>query len=101
MSIRIMNLKHHRPVEPYDKVIDRSTPIGNPFTMRNKKQRNMVCNSYAMWFTDAIDCKSKLVMSYLDELAKAYKRYGQLRLFCWCAPERCHGETIRKYILKK
>jgi hypothetical protein len=28
----------------------------------------------------------------------AYRQYGKLRLFCWCAPEQCHGETIKAWL---
>ena len=27
--------------------------------------------------------------------------FGKVRLFCWCAPKRCHGETIKKWLIEK
>jgi DNA ligase (NAD+) len=31
-------------------------------------------------------------------MQEAYQRYGKINLFCHCAPLRCHGETIAKYL---
>ena len=42
--------------------------------------------------------KKPKVKDYLDSLIATYKIYGKLRLFCWCAPKRCHGETIKRYL---
>lgn len=94
--IEIMNLKYVSQEYPFDFRIDRKTVLGNPFILRNEEDRDKVCDRYEKWFYNNKDIK------FQDQLAKlieVYKEYGKLRLFCWCAPKRCHGETIRSYVL--
>ena len=100
--ITIHNLRNEKPRFEYDFKVDRSSLLGNPYYMVSESQRNKVCDEYETWFqiglsqgwttSKQIDC--------LKILAEAYKNYGKLRLFCWCAPKRCHCETIRDYLLK-
>ena len=79
--------------------IDRQSPVGNPFYMRDESERDMVCNQYQAYFDNIIAHKDK----YLDFMQ--YLRYiyctavqTKVALACWCAPKRCHGETIKKFI---
>ena len=65
--------------------VDRGTNWGNPFIMRNNtiNERNRVCNlfeQYAVW-------RLSIELDWLDML------YGK-NLACWCAPKRCHAETL-------
>lgn len=108
--IEIMNLRNTKPSEPYDVKVDRTSPLGNLFTMRkwsslyNSKdeERNKVCDEYEKYFEEKIYKGDHSI--YYEEilrLKKLYDKYGKLRLFCWCAPKRCHSETIRDYILER
>lgn len=100
MSITIMNLRNNKPSHPFDYYIDRRSPVGNPFPMGNETQRDRVCDQYAEYFARQVrDITNTAFKAQLLHMQKAYKAYGELRLFCWCAPKRCHGETIRKWIL--
>ena len=94
--IEICNLKNTKPEHPWDFGIHRRTPIGNPYFMENPSKRNQVCDQYDDWFHHAKHNKG--FHDYLATLVSAYKEHGKLRLFCWCAPKRCHGETIKQYI---
>jgi hypothetical protein len=96
--IVIVNLRNIKPSQPWDIVIDRSSPLGNPFYMANESQRDTVCDKYQVYF-DA-NCNGKLKQE-LDRIYEIYKKYGQLRLFCWCFPKRCHGLSIKNYLLNK
>ena len=40
----------------------------------------------------------KQEMSRLIEIVEKEKK---LVIACWCAPQRCHGDIIKKYILEK
>ena len=99
MSIEIMNLRTIKPTQPYDVKVDRSSPLGNKFYMANEVQRDVVCDQYQQWF-DTTVVKEHQCAAY-TELVRLYRlhlQYGKLRLFCWCAPKRCHGETIKHSI---
>ena len=75
--------------KPGDVRIDRGSKWGNPFHIGKDGNRDQVCDKYQQYFEQ----------SNLDirELIDAK------RLFCWCAPLRCHGDYLKKRIeeLKK
>ena len=78
----------------------RSTPLGNPFTMVSTSiaERNRVCDAYDKWLWDSIRRQDENIVKELDRLNKIHKDTGELTLLCWCAPLRCHCETIRSYL---
>lgn len=90
-----MNLRKVKPSKPYDICVDRRSPLGNPFYMENESKRNKVCDLYEDWF---IKNNSHAVLQELTMLLHTYNNYKQLRLFCWCAPKRCHAETIKQWL---
>jgi len=96
MTIQIMNVKRTKPSKPYDFYVDRRTPLGNPFYMRNENDRDEVCEKYENWFLRV--AKDQAFYIYLEEIILAYKEHEKVRLFCNCSPKRCHAETIKQYI---
>lgn len=102
--IEIMNLRMDKPQHPWDvKVCRGVSPLGNPFHMKDEQDRDRVCNEYESWFQDSLEAEDEAGDAFREELNRLitmYYKQRQLRLFCWCAPKRCHAETIRKYILK-
>jgi len=101
-EIKIINLKKEKPVFEYDIRVDRTSgsPLGNPFYMKDEIERDVVCDKYIMWFDGLVLKKcNRLLVDELQRILKIYKQYGKLRLFCWCAPKRCHAETIRDWFI--
>ena len=103
--IEIMNLRNTKPTEIYDVRIDRSSVLGNPYGMHGESSRNEVCDMYADLFyritvKPGILNKKRIhdFKSELERISVLYKEHGKLRLFCWCAPKRCHGETIKAWL---
>jgi hypothetical protein len=66
--------------------------------MKSEKDRDSVCDLYEEYFHTVL-VKFDYFDKALFNLKDIFKKYGKLELFCWCAPKRCHGETIKKYIL--
>lgn len=96
--IRIMNMRSVRPSLPYDFIVDRTSPLGNPFRMSNEFKRDLVCDKYEEWMATQLLEKNPTVLSELTRIDKALKKYGKVRLFCWCTPKRCHAETIKRML---
>ena len=101
-QIHICNLNTEKPQYPYDvKVCRGVSPLGNPEYMADESQRDTVCDSYPEWLQDQLNITcNQAVINELLRLIKIYEDYGVLRLFCFCAPKRCHSETIKTYILE-
>lgn len=63
---------------------DRRSDWGNPFLMGPDGDRNAVCRAYAEFY---LPHKPSL-------LARLHELKGKA-LGCWCAPDRCHCDTLR------
>ena len=101
MAIEILNLKNEQPSKPYDFYVDRRSPVGNPFHLKTESYRDKVCDDYADYFEKMIKSESHEFCAYLQQMFKCLELYGQVRLFCWCVPKRCHAETIKSYLETK
>lgn len=100
MAIVIKNLRNCKPTEAWDFRVDRGTVVGNPFYMKDESKRDEVCDKYEEYF-EKQRVENVDFLAYLTKLVLTYAAYGKLNLFCWCAPKRCHAETIKKYVERK
>jgi hypothetical protein len=84
--------KHHKNI-PADAIyIGRGSIWGNPFVIGRDGDRNQVCDKYEAYLTKHIR-NGTFTAEELDEL------HGK-DLVCFCAPARCHGDTLEKYAAK-
>lgn len=106
--IRIVNLRNYKLSK--DEVlikVDRSTAVGNPYPMIHEGQRDEVCDDYKKYFyiiintyrnTDTkIDTKDLNFLKYIGYIVNTAKKHD-VALGCWCAPRRCHAETIKEFV---
>ena len=96
IRILIKNLRYEKPKYPYQVRIDRASKVGNPFWMSSEIHRDKVCEQYENWARN-----NPMIKDEVRKMVMLYKQYGQLELFCWCAPKRCHGETLRSMIFEE
>lgn len=99
--IEILNLDHSEPTEPYDFYCDKRSPVGNPYPMYTEANRNTVCYMYKGHFERMMKNGPSLFTDRIDLMISRFKEHRKLRLFCHCAPLRCHCETIREYIIER
>lgn len=103
-KIIIENLSCTFMICPWDFRVDRKSVLGNLSHMRNRteEERIRVCKEYADYFKEMLHGRPETEFwQMLITLQEALKKYGKLRLFCWCAPKQCHVETIRDFLLGK
>jgi hypothetical protein len=76
--------------------VDRTSPVGNPFYMKNEFMRDEVCNKYEKHFEKSMQNDIRFIrfIRNIVQLAKTH----DIALGCWCYPKRCHAETIKKFI---
>ena len=103
VNIRIVNLRNYIPV-PGEVLIkvDRSSVLGNPFIMYCEVHRDDVCDWYKYYFNKKINTTfnsandtafDRALTRICDTLL-----VSDVALGCWCAPKRCHAETIVDYV---
>lgn len=81
--------------------VDRASPLGNPFPMLSESDRDSVCDRYAVWFEQQLAAGNPSVTAAFKNLMALHRRGEPLALECWCAPKRCHADTLREAILRK
>lgn len=73
--------------------------MGNPYVMRKYtlEERNRVCDAYAALLESAaIDSHERRT---IHRMATRLAEGKTIALYCYCAPERCHCETIKAFAL--
>lgn len=78
--------------------IARPSALGNPYPIGPDASRDIVCDHYEDWFHERVELNDPLVMHELKRLHRVGKDKGVLKLGCYCAPRRCHGDTIKHFL---
>jgi hypothetical protein len=107
MSIRVVNLSNHDAAAFPNEVLFRiGGPwiLGNPFVgkdgITDESKRDELCDKYDAWFNQQIEKGNWKMMAALHEIIRT-ARVKDIALGCYCAPRRCHAETIKRYIENK
>lgn len=77
--------------------VGRPSPLGNPFYMADESHRDEVCDKYQVWFDRKVEAKDPAVMRELRRIFRL-GREGDVKLVCFCAPRRCHADTIARFL---
>lgn len=95
--IEIKNLRNEKCIRAYQFRVDRASVLGNKFIMHNESEREQVIMQYKIWLWQNRERAD--IKKFMHSMIQAWKEYGKLELFCWCAPKPCHAEVIRDYLL--
>lgn len=80
--------KHKHGIPPDAVYIGRGSRWGNPFVRGQDGDRDSVCEQYAQYLRNQI----RIGQITLNELSELHGK----DLVCFCAPLRCHGDTLSK-----
>ena len=75
--------KYHNTAGPGAVYIGRGSPFGNPFVIGKHGDRDEVCDKY-----EAMLCSDPQLITRVKAELKGKD------LICFCAPKRCHGDTL-------
>lgn len=92
----------------------RGSALGNPFYLQSESQRDAVCEKYIDWFYENADTSNFLdIYAGRDNGIPHTRQTAQLlelfnlaikediNLGCFCAPKRCHCDTIKDFLDSK
>ena len=91
--IRIVNKKNYKGPGIY---IGRPSPLGNPFAIGRDGDREEVIRKYRDFLNIAIRNDDRIKTEF--ERIEALSKRGDVILICWCAPSKCHGDTIKEIV---
>lgn len=78
--------------------VGRPSVLGNPFKLDPTKSREdqyQILEHYRQWLWQHIQAKDD-VCKFLIGLRERVLRGESIKLVCWCAPEPCHADIIKK-----
>ena len=78
--------------------IDRQTVFGNPFIIGRDGNRNDVVMKYYQTFKDRYLQNEELRKEFNRLLSYLLKEDGKLYLGCWCSPQPCHGDVLKRLL---
>lgn len=106
---KITIINKHKTNEPHI-YCGRGSVLGNPYVIKDKNKnhkgkfevstRDEACDKYKEYFDLQIKNKNE---AFLQELRNIYSKLltQDVNLGCFCAPQRCHCETIKDFIEEK
>jgi hypothetical protein len=93
-----VNLRVEKPSQPYDIRCDRAHPIlGNH--VGKGLPRDAACDAFGTWLADNYRNRNPKLLAEIERLRGIHDKYGKLRLFCWCKPQRCHTDAIVRLLM--
>jgi hypothetical protein len=78
--------------------IDRSSSLGNPFTIPPYSRKEAI-DGYKTILIPLLSQDSRERV-YFEKLLDA-ARIGDITLMCWCWPLPCHGDVIRQLLIER
>lgn len=98
-EITVKNKYKHAP-SIYDIYIGGGSPLGNPYLINDKigDTRSVVIERYKQWLSNKVVEEDPHVLRLLNTIAKKSMDGDPVHLVCFCAPQRCHGDVIKKLI---
>lgn len=101
-EVKINNLKTRgKGVTNSGYFMGRPSALGNPFILFSERWRDKVCDQYEVWLRKKIKDNDINVMTELEKLETQLFRTGKVELACFCAPKRCHAESVKAVLLER
>lgn len=101
-EIQIVN-KHHKPKdEGRSFYIGRPSVLGNPFSITELWSREFVIDLYEKLLKKKIAEEDEATIQVLNHIGSmVVDNSGKpVKLVCWCAPQKCHGDVIKRVIME-
>jgi uncharacterized protein DUF4326 len=77
--------------------VGRPSALGNLFRLHREEERAAVIRDYEDWLAEQLLDVSSPASREIHRLA-ALARRQDLCLICWCAPQACHADIIKRTI---
>lgn len=83
----------HCQKDRYDVLICRPSKWGNPYSHKDGTLAEFKVNTRE----ESIDKYEEYLLNN-EELMKSLPDLKYKKLGCWCKPQRCHGDILKKYV---
>lgn len=93
--INVLNRKDSKGIP--GTFVGRPSALGNPFIITGGGERASAIQKYETWLRQQIEDEDRDVMEAFLVLLRQARR-GDVNLICFCAPEPCHADVIKKIL---
>jgi hypothetical protein len=77
-----------------------ASPLQNPYRIGKDGDRDGVVAKYRTYIKATLmDSNFNAQQGELWDISASLEEFGEITLWCWCAPESCHAEVIRGILL--
>lgn len=80
--------------------IGRPSALGNPFVIGRDGEREDVILEYDIWLRQQLAAGNTPAAREFEMLL-TFARSNEVGLECWCAPQACHGDIIKRELEKR
>ena len=108
IDIEVVNIKSNPEVKKQDNYVycGRGSDLGNPFVMKDYsiEERDRVCDEHESYLLENLKSdneESKKIKNQLNYIWNIARKKGSVKLGCFCAPLRCHCDTLKKELEMK
>ena len=97
--ITVVNRHHPEHTYPHGETIyiGRGSPLGNPYPLGDYLTREHCIQDYEIYLKERILMRDSNIMAALKAIHSAAQDHP-VNLQCFCAPKKCHGDSIKKLI---
>lgn len=106
--VRIVNMhkRAKRAVDPrklpdVDVFIGRGSVLGNEYHIGVDGTRDEVCEKYDVKLKRKLKRKDPVIVAEITRIVTLLKKGHDVNLVCYCAPDRCHGESVQEVVRKQ
>jgi hypothetical protein len=96
-KIKVLN-KYKASRGVYGIYIGRGSPLGNPFIIGKHGTRDEVIKSYEIYLKQKVEDGDSSIINALKAVSDLGKSYSGVNLICFCKPQKCHGDVIKKFV---
>jgi hypothetical protein len=86
------------PLDVQQIYIGRGSPLGNPFPINPKQDRDKVCEMYSEYFHTQMKDKQSPVYKEMARIWRIVRTGQKIALICYCSPHRCHGDSLKEFL---
>lgn len=61
--------------------------------------RDQACDAFEVYFAQKVSTGDWRIMQALNYLKHQLEETGLVQLRCFCHPQRCHTQTIRRWLI--
>lgn len=88
-----------KPIDFFENIyVGRGSPLGNPFPVSISVPRDIACDKFSEYIDLEMKNEYSKVYREIQRINRLIVEGKDINLQCFCAPNRCHAESIKRIL---